>query len=69
MNSNIKLEKSFRSKATVITKPIKMVHGIVVRAFVLYWGGNKFESLSTHHCWALSKSFIPSLLVSERAPT
>ena len=39
-------------------------HGIVVRAFVLYWGGNRLESLSTHYCWALSKSFIPSLVVS-----
>ena len=38
-------------------------HGVVVRAFGLYWGGIRFESLSTHHCWALSKSFIPSLVV------
>ena len=38
------------------------LHGVVVRAFVLYWGGNRFESLSTHHCWALSKSSIPSLM-------
>ena len=30
----------------------------MVRAFGLY-----FESLSTHHCWSLSKSFIPSLVV------
>ena len=37
--------------------------GIVVRAFGLYWGGIRFESRSTHHCWALSKSFIPSLVV------
>ena len=29
----------------------------------LYWGGIRFESLSTHHCWSLSKSFIPSLVV------
>ena len=29
----------------------------------LYWGGIRFESLSTHHYWALSKSFIPSLVV------
>ena len=35
----------------------------MVRAFGLYWGGIRFESLSTHHCWALSKSFIPSLVV------
>ena len=35
----------------------------MVRAFGLYWGGIKFESLSTHHCCALSKSFIPSLVV------
>ena len=34
-------------------------HGVVVRAFGLYWGGIRFESLSTHHCW----SFIPSLVV------
>ena len=38
-------------------------HGVVVKAFGLYWGGIRFESLSTHHCWALSKSFIPSLVV------
>ena len=37
--------------------------GVVVRAFGLYWGGIRFESLSTHHCCALSKSFIPSLVV------
>ena len=36
-------------------------HGVVGRAFVLYLGGIRFESLSTHHCWA--KSFIPILLV------
>ena len=35
----------------------------MVRAFGLYWGGIRFESLSTHHCWSLSKSFIPSLVV------
>ena len=39
----------------------KRAHGVVVRAFVLYWGGHRLESLSTHHCWALSKCFIPSL--------
>ena len=38
-------------------------HGVVVRAFGLYWGCIRFESLSTHHCWSLSKSFIPSLVV------
>ena len=38
-------------------------HGAVVRAFVRYCGGIRFESLSTHHCWALSKSFISSLVV------
>ena len=38
-------------------------HGVVVRAFGLYWGGIRFESLSTHQCWSLSKSFIPSLVV------
>ena len=38
-------------------------HGVVVRAFDLYWGGNRFESLAAHHCWALSKSLIPSLVV------
>ena len=38
-------------------------HGAVVRAFVLYWGGIRFECLWTHHCWAFSKSFIPSLMV------
>ena len=40
-------------------------NGVVVRAFGLYWGGIRFESLSTHHCWALSKSFIPSFVVSK----
>ena len=34
-------------------------HGVVVRAFSLFWGGIRFESLSTHHCWSL----IPSLVV------
>ena len=38
-------------------------HGVVIRGFGLYWGGIRFESLSTHHCWSLSKSFIPSLVV------
>ena len=38
-------------------------HGVVVRAFGLYWGGIRFESLSNHHCWSLSKSFIPSSVV------
>ena len=38
-------------------------HGVVVGAFGLYWGGIRFESLSTHQCWSLSKSFIPSLVV------
>ena len=38
-------------------------HGVVVRGFGLYWGGIRFESLSTHHCWSLSRSFIPSLVV------
>ena len=35
----------------------------MVRAFGLYWGDIRFESLSTHHCWSLSKFFIPSLVV------
>ena len=35
----------------------------MVRAFGLYWGGIRFESLPTRHCWAFSKSFIPSLVV------
>ena len=47
----------------VILKTLKGVHVVVFRAFGLYWGGIRFESLSTHHCWALSKSFIPSLVV------
>ena len=38
-------------------------HGVVVRAFGLYWGGIRFQSLSTHHCWSLSNSFITSLVV------
>ena len=28
----------------------------------LAWN-NRFESFSTHHCWALSKYLIPSLVV------
>ena len=27
------------------------------------YSGIRFEFLSTHHCWSLSKSFIPSLVV------
>ena len=38
-------------------------HGVVVRAFSLYLGGSRFESLSTHYCWDSSKSFILSLVV------
>ena len=38
-------------------------HGVVVRAFGLYWGGIRFKSLSTHNYWSLSKSFIPSFVV------
>ena len=38
----------------------------MVRAFGLYWGCIRFESFSTHHCWSLSKSFIPSLVVWSR---
>ena len=43
-------------------------HGVVVRgAFGLNWDGNMFKSLSTHHCWALSKSSIPSCgMVSDK---
>ena len=41
-------------------------HGVVVRAFVLYWGGVRFESLPTQHCWASNKFFIPSLVVNEK---
>ena len=37
--------------------------GVVVRAFGLYWVGIRFEYLPTRHCWALNKSFIPSLVV------
>ena len=40
-----------------------LLHSVVVRAFGLYCGGIRFESLSTHHCWSLSNSFIPSLVV------
>ena len=35
------------------------MHGVVARAFGLYRGGTRFESLSTHHC----RSFIPTLVV------
>ena len=38
-------------------------HGVMVRAFGLYWGGMRFEHLSAHHCWSLSKTIIPSLVV------
>ena len=38
-------------------------HGVVVRAFDLNWDGIRFESISTHHCCALSKSFIQILVV------
>ena len=38
-------------------------HSVVVRALGMYWGGARFESLSTLHCWVLSKSFIPRLVV------
>ena len=38
-------------------------HGVLVRAFCLCWGGIRFESLSTHNCWSLRKSFITSLKV------
>ena len=38
-------------------------HCVVVRAFGLYWGDIRFDYLSTHHCWSLSKSFIHSLVV------
>ena len=34
----------------------------MVKAFGLYWGGIKFESHSTQHCWALNEVFIPSLV-------
>ena len=49
--------------SSVFSLPLQANHGVVVRAFGLYWGGIRFESLSTHHCWSLSKSFIPSLVV------
>ena len=38
-------------------------HGVVVRAFGLYWDSIRLETLSTHHSCALSKSFIPRLVV------
>ena len=41
-------------------------HGVVVTAVCLYWGGIGFESLSAHHCWTFSKSFIPSLAISHK---
>ena len=37
--------------------------GVVVRAFGLYLCSTRFESLSSPHFWALSKPFIPSLVV------
>ena len=40
-----------------------MEHGVVARALDLFRSGIRFESLSTRHCWASSKSFIPSLVV------
>ena len=36
----------------------------MVRAFGLYWGGFRFESLSTHHCWALSSSVVVWLVTN-----
>ena len=42
--------------------------GIVVRVSNLYWSGWRFESLSTCHCWALNKSFVPSLEVVVMSP-
>ena len=33
-------------------------HGVVVRAFGMNWGDNRFVSRSAHHCWALSKFFL-----------
>ena len=39
-------------------------HGVVVRTFSLYWGGFRFESLSTHHCWALSSSLVVWLVTN-----
>ena len=41
----------------------KRDYGVVVKAFCLYWGGIRFESISTHNWWALSKSFVPSWVV------
>ena len=63
MNRNTSdcLRKLFGKFSSV--KHFKGEHGVVVRAFRLYWDAIRFEALSTHHCWALSKSFIPSLVV------
>ena len=61
LQSNKKFERALcrqNFKQKVCTE--KMKGG---RAFSLYWGGIRLESLPTHHCWTISKSFIPSLVV------
>ena len=35
----------------------------MVRAFGLYCSGIRFQSLSSHYCWVLSKFFIPSIVL------
>ena len=52
---------SLEIKATIVLVSLRK-HGVAVRVFGLYYGSNRFESLSPHNCWALSKCFIPSLV-------
>ena len=55
------VEKFFATFLLILVTFIyRWEHGAVVRAFSLYWNGIRFESLSTHYCWALNYPFIPS---------
>ena len=58
---NSQRQKKYEMK--VVECLFQWEHGVVVRAFGFYWGGSRFESLSNHHCWSLTKSFIISLVV------
>ena len=57
------LDKILRMIWSFFTNYLHGEHGVVVSAFGLYWAGMRFKYLSTHHCWALSKSFMPSSVV------
>ena len=34
----------------ILVKHLLGEHGVVIRAFDMYWGGIRFGSISTHHC-------------------